>query len=84
MFSNDSNDELDRKPAMLDWFGQKLTREQEHRGLPPPMLDAILPILEYTPDRPKRGGFMDDWLTAVLKSYSRIKKAATELGPLRS
>jgi hypothetical protein len=84
MFSNDSNTELDRKPAMLDCFGQKLTREQEHRGLPPPMLDAILPILEYTPDRPKRGGFMDDWLTAVLKAYSRIKKAATELEPLGS
>ena len=84
MFSNDSNTELDRKPAMLDWFGQKLTREQEHRGLPPPMLDAILPILEYTPDRLKRGGFMDAWLTAALKAYSRIKKAATELEPLRS
>jgi hypothetical protein len=84
MFSNDSNDELDRKPAMLDWFGQKLTREQEHRGLPPPMLDAILLILEYTPDRLKRGGFMDAWLTAALQAYSRIKKAPTELEPLRS
>jgi hypothetical protein len=83
MFSNDSNSELDRKPAMLDWFGQKLTREQEHRGLPPPMLDAILLILEYTPDRLKRSG-LDAWLTAVLKAYSRIKKAATELEPLRS
>jgi len=84
MFSNDSNTELDRRPAMLDCFGQMLTREQEHRGLPPPMLDAILLTLEYTPDRLKRGGFMDAWLTAALKAYSRIKKTATELGPLRS
>jgi hypothetical protein len=84
MFSNDSNTELDRKPAMLDWFGQKLTREQAHRGLPPPMLDAILLTLEYTPDRLKRGGFIDAWLTAAFKAYSRIKTAATELDPLRS
>jgi hypothetical protein len=38
--------------------------------------------LEYMPDRLKRGGFMDAWLTAAIKAYSRIKKAATELGPL--
>ena len=48
------------------------------------MLDAILLTLEYTPDRLKRGGFMDAWLTAAFKAYSRIKKAATKLERLRS
>jgi hypothetical protein len=82
MSSVNSKRKLDQKPAMLDWFGQKLTREQEHRDLPAPMLDAILPILEYTPDQLERGGFMDAWLTAALKAYSRIMKAANELEPL--
>lgn len=67
---------------MLDWFGQKLKREREHRGLPTPMLDAILPILEYTPEQLERGGFMDAWLAAALKAYSRVRKAASELEPL--
>ncbi len=82
MSSNPSKRESDQKSAMLNWFGQKLTRAQEHRGLPAPMLDAILPILEYTPDQLERGGFMDAWLTAALKAHSRIMKAATELEPL--
>ena len=46
------------------------------------MLDAILPILEYTPEQMGTGRFLDDWLTAALKAYSRIKKAASELEPL--
>ena len=72
----------DNPPAMLDYFGQMLKRGHEHRSLPAPLLDAILPILEYTPKQLERGGFMEDWLTAALKAHVRIKKAAAYLEPL--
>ena len=82
MPSNDSKRSLDQQPAMLDWFGQMKTREREHPGLPAPLLDAISPYLEYTPEQLERGGYMDGWLTAALKAYIRITKAAAELEPL--
>ena len=72
----------DSPPAMLDYFGQMLKRGHEHRSLPAPLLDAILPILEYTPEQLESGGFMDDWLSAALKAQIRIKKAAAHLEPL--
>jgi hypothetical protein len=72
----------DNPPSMLDYFGQMLTRGHEHRSLPAPLLDAILPILEYTPEQLESGGFMEDWLTAALKAHVRIKKAAAELESL--
>jgi hypothetical protein len=66
----------------LDYFGQLLTRSHEHRSLSAPLLDAILPILEYTPEQLECGGFMEDWLAAALRAHVRIKKAAALLEPL--
>jgi hypothetical protein len=69
-------------PSMLDWFGQMLIRGHQHRTLPAPLLDAILPVLEYTPEQLESGGLIDEWHTAALKTYIRIHKAAEYLEPL--
>jgi len=72
----------DNPPAMLDWFGQIMTRSYQHQTLPVPLLDAILPVMEYTHEQLESGGFMDAWLTAALKTYVRINTAAKYLEPL--
>jgi len=71
----------DEMPAILDWFGNVMAREhQQHE--PAPMLDALLPILEYTYDQLKAGGFSDSVLTAGIKARARIQRAAAVLRPL--
>lgn len=71
----------DEMPPVLDWFGNVIQRESQHRE-PAPMLDAIMPILEYSYDQLKSGGFSDSFLTAAIKARARIQRAAAELEPL--
>jgi hypothetical protein len=66
---------------MLDWFRNAMARESQHHE-PAPMLDALLPILEYTYDQLKFGGFDDAFLTAGIRARARIQRAAAELRPL--
>ena len=68
--------------ALLGWFGQRLKREEQHRGEPAPLLDALLPVLEYTPEQLKQGGFLDSFLVAGIKARALINRAADELRPL--
>lgn|GEM_PF-4826657 len=73
---------LSDSPAVLDQLGQMIEREHLHRNVPAPMLDALLPILEYTPEQLRRGGFLDSWLGTSIRAYGRIQKAASYLKPL--
>jgi hypothetical protein len=68
---------------MLSWFGNLMARESRRQNPEPtPLLDALLPILEYSYDELKAGGFDDSFLTAAVKAYARIHRAAAELKPL--
>jgi hypothetical protein len=69
-------------PALFNWFRLIMNREVKHKGEPCPLLEAFLPILEYTPEQLKSGGFLDSVLTAGIRSCSRIHNAAVELEPL--
>jgi hypothetical protein len=60
-----------------------MARERQRQNpAPAPLLDALLPILEYSYDKLKAGGFDDSFLTAGVKAYARIQRAAAELKPL--
>ena len=73
----------DEPPAMLSWLGNLMARESHRQNpQPTPLLDALLPILEYSYDQLKAGGFNDPFLTACIKAYARIQRAAAELKPL--
>ena len=45
-------------PALFNWLSLVMNREAKHKGEPCPLLEALLPILEYTPEQLKRGGFL--------------------------
>jgi hypothetical protein len=69
-------------PSLLNWFDHMLRREQQHSVSKAPLLDRMLPILEYSPEQLQRGDFFDDVLTAGILAYGKIAKAAQELAPL--
>ena len=71
------------RPALLSWWFNRLARHARRESPDPaPTLDALLPILEYSYERLKAGGFSDAFLTAAIKPDARISRAAKELEPL--
>lgn len=66
---------------ILDWFKNAPARERQ-LDESAPMLDALLPILEYSYDQLKEGGFADAFVTAGIRARPKIHRAATELRPL--
>jgi len=71
------------KPALLSWWFNRLARHSRRESPPPaPVLDALLPILEYSFERLQAGGFSDAFMTAAMKADARISRAAEQLEPL--
>ncbi len=72
-----------KRPALLSWWFNRLARHARRESLEPaPILDALLPILEYSYERLQAGGFSDALLTAAIKADARIARAAEQLEPL--
>jgi hypothetical protein len=71
------------RPALLSWWFNRLARharrESPERA---PILDALLPILEYSYERLEAGGFSDGFLTAAINADARIARAVEQLEPL--
>ncbi len=71
------------RPALLSWWFNRLARHARRESpVPAPLLDALLPILEYSYDRLDAGGFSDTFLKAAIKADARISRAAEQLEPL--
>jgi len=68
--------------GITGWFHASLRREGKRQSEKCPLLDKLLPILEYTPTQLKEGGFLDQWLTAAVIAKRHIQKAADELEEL--
>ena len=68
--------------GITGWFNAALGRESKRESSECPLLDKLLPILEYSPTQLKEGGFLDQWLSAALIARRQVQKAAGELAPL--
>jgi hypothetical protein len=72
-----------KRPALLSWWFNRLARRARRESPEPaPLLDALLPILEYSYERLQAGGFSDAFLTAAIKADARISRAAEQLEPV--
>jgi hypothetical protein len=66
---------------ILDWFRNAMRREAQHHE-PAPMLDALMPIVEYSYEQLNAAGLSDSFLTAGIRAQGIIQRAAAELRPL--
>jgi hypothetical protein len=71
------------RPALLSWWFNRLARHARRQSpQPAPILEALLPILEYRFEQLQAGDFSDAFLTAAIKADARISRAAEQLEPL--
>ena len=71
------------RPALLSWWFNKLSRDARRESPPPaPILEALMPLVEYKFEELQAGGFSDAVLTAAIKADARISRAAEQLEPL--
>jgi hypothetical protein len=72
--------DFEKTPRMFDQLGLLIRRAERHLEVYP-LLDALLPILEYTPDQLEAGGVLGGWLTAALRANAAVNKAEEALQP---
>lgn len=72
---------FEKTPKMFDKLGLMVRKTERHLTEKYPLLDALLPILEYNTDQLQAGGFLDHWLSAALRAESAVNKAEAALKP---
>ena len=73
--------DFEKTPKMFDKLGLMIRKTERHLTEDYPLLDALLPILEYNPDQLRAGGFLDKWLTAALRAEAAVNTAEIALKP---
>ena len=72
---------FEERPRMFDKLGLLVRKTERHPTEDYPLLDALLPILEYNADQLEAGGFLDSWLSAALRAEAAVNKAEAALKP---
>jgi hypothetical protein len=73
--------DFEKTPRMFDKLGLLIRKTERHLTEDYPLLDALLPILEYNTDQLRAGGFLDEWLSAALRASAAVNTAETALKP---
>lgn len=74
--------DLGERPKLFEKFGLDFRRSERHRSEQYPLLDALLPILEYKIEQLRESGLLDAWLSAAIRAEARINEAEALLKPL--
>jgi hypothetical protein len=69
-------------PKLFEKFGLEFRKLERHRSEKYPLLDELLPILEYDIEQLRGSGFLDAWLSAAIRAEARINEAEALLKPL--
>ncbi|MBV8437757.1 MAG: hypothetical protein JOY95_09625 [Silvibacterium sp.] len=69
-----------KRPALYDRFQAKVSLHAKTLD-DYPLLDALLPILEYTPKQLGDSPFLDSWLSASVRAEAALIRAEEILKP---